>query len=220
MANRYYKLIIVIALVVGVYFGINRGLVVPDQLVKINDHQPTSLNNTNMLPVANLIVVPISDALARVSKKPFGIKISPSDSPVSPEKFSGYHTGTDFETSEAEKDIAVAIFAICDGKLLVKKQASGYGGLIVQSCQLDKQAITVVYGHVSLTSVSLVLGDNIKVGQSIALLGKGFSAETDGERKHLHLSVHLGSEVNILGYVAKPEELRNWLDPLTLLKNN
>ena len=36
---------------------------------------------------------PISNPLERIIKKPFGIKINPANSPVQPERFSGYHTG-------------------------------------------------------------------------------------------------------------------------------
>ncbi|NTU99252.1 hypothetical protein HGA64_04600 [Candidatus Falkowbacteria bacterium] len=47
----------------------------------------------------DVFVPPISDALSRVTKKPFGIKVSPKNSSVSPERFTGYHTGVDFETT-------------------------------------------------------------------------------------------------------------------------
>ena len=51
---------------------------------------------------------PIDDALSRVTKKPYGLKISPQDSPVKPERFNGIHTGADFEifSGEEEKDIS------------------------------------------------------------------------------------------------------------------
>ena len=38
---------------------------------------------------------PIGQTEERITKKPFGIKISPENSPISPERFSGYHTGID-----------------------------------------------------------------------------------------------------------------------------
>src|SRR5579863_6635904 len=41
---------------------------------------------------------PISGGLSRVTKKPFGIYVTPQNSPVQPEKFTGFHTGIDFET--------------------------------------------------------------------------------------------------------------------------
>jgi len=48
-------------------------------------------------------------------------------------------------------------------------------------------------------------------------LGTGFSSETDGERKHLHLAIHKGSSVNILGYVQTKALLFDWLDPAKYL---
>ncbi|MDP1845177.1 MAG: hypothetical protein Q8L09_00330 [Candidatus Moranbacteria bacterium] len=44
-------------------------------------------------------------------------------------------------------------------------------------------------------------------------MGKAYGAETDGERKHLHLGIHKGAGVNILGYVQSKAELSGWLDP-------
>lgn len=37
----------------------------------------------------------------------------------------------------------------------------------------------------------------------MANLGNGYSSDTDGERKHLHLGIHLGEVVDIRGYVQK-----------------
>ncbi|MGE5392302.1 MAG: hypothetical protein ACM3NH_00970 [Candidatus Saccharibacteria bacterium] len=42
------------------------------------------------------ITGPLADWQERVTKKPFGIFVSPGHSPVDPERFRGYHTGTDF----------------------------------------------------------------------------------------------------------------------------
>lgn len=155
---------------------------------------------------------PISHALSRITKKPFGIYITPKTSPVQPEKFTGYHTGVDFETSPAEADTDVSVYAICDGPLLEKITASGYGGVAVQRCSLDGPAVTIVYGHIKLASVTATVGQQLAHGQQLAILGKGYSIETDGERKHLHLGIHKGSTINILGYVQKQADLSQWLD--------
>lgn len=163
------------------------------------------------------IIEPINNAADRVSKKPFAIKISPSDSPISPEKFSGYHTGVDFEIFAEEKDSEINIYAICDGPLISKKFVSGYGGVAIQSCNLHDQDVTVIYGHLKLSSISAKLNQNLDQGQLIGILGQGFSEETDGERKHLHLGVHKGEEINLLGYVQTSNLLENWIDPLTYL---
>lgn len=159
----------------------------------------------------------ISRISERVTKKPFGIFITPQDSPVQPERFRGYHTGTDFETFSQEKDSDVPIYAITDGKILLKKSASGYGGVLVESGTYGNSPITIIYGHLSLTSINKKVGDSLAKGEQIGVLGKGYGPETDGERKHLHLGIHLGKEINILGYVPDKETLKDWIDTMTLL---
>ena len=157
--------------------------------------------------------IPLTDAQARETKKSFGTYVTPTDSPVSPEKFTGYHTGLDFETTPAEADVDVPVRALCDGTLLVKEYATGYGGVAVQSCVLDSQAVTVIYGHLKLASITPAVGAALKRGDTLGILGKGYSTETDGERKHLHLGIHKGTMVNILGYVQTQSALDGWLDP-------
>jgi murein DD-endopeptidase MepM/ murein hydrolase activator NlpD len=156
---------------------------------------------------------PIDGALARITKKPFGILINPKTSPVQPERFSGYHTAVDLETTAEEQNINVPVRALCAGKLRVARVASGYGGVAVQDCTLDGQAVTVIYGHINLSSMQAKVGDQLKAGDFLANLGTGFSNQTDGERKHLHLGIHKGASINILGYVQSKSELSAWIDP-------
>jgi len=133
-------------------------------------NQVSNSTNNNSVP---LLLSPISSALERVTKKPFGIKISPTNSPVSPERFTGYHTGVDFEILPGEENIDVPISAICTGPLLIKRWANGYGGMVVQKCQLEGQDITVVYGHLKIDSVIIKVNDTITAGEQIGILGKG-----------------------------------------------
>lgn len=186
-------------------------------------------NNSPEIPNENPVVqpardvsgsdfsAPLSDPKDRVTKKPFGIFITQKNSPVSPERFSGFHTGTDFEVfpEEIGKDVSVA--AICEGRIVLKKKASGYGGVLVESCLFDNQPITVVYGHLNLASISKKVGDQLQKGEFLGFLGKDKSVETDGERKHLHLGIHKGEGVNILGYVQNKKELDNWVDACTVV---
>ena len=165
------------------------------------------------LPVGDSIYDPV-----RVTKKPFGIYVSPDNSPVQPEKFTGYHTGVDFETTASESNIDVPVSAFCDGKLLLKEYATGYGGVAVQSCTLNNQAVTIIYGHLYLASIKLNNGDRVKKGDPIGNLGKGYSVQTDGERKHLHLGIHKGTTVDIRGYVQQQSQLLDWLNPTQFLK--
>lgn len=163
--------------------------------------------------------LPIANAMSRMTKKPFGLYVSPGNSPVMPEKFKGYHTGVDFETLPEEKDLPVSISAICDGKILLKRSAQGYGGVLVQSCQIKNEAVTVVYGHLKLTSISEKVGDLLQSGKPFAVLGAGYSTETDGERKHLHLGIKKGTAIDLRGYVQNKSELSGWLDFTKVIQN-
>jgi hypothetical protein len=167
--------------------------------------------------VTNGIAAPISDPASRITKKIFGTHVTPQNSPVKPERFSGYHTGLDFETTAEEKDSDVAIYAMCEGKLLTKGYASGYGGYAVQSCIIESKSVTVIYGHLRLSSIKPAVGAYIKPAEELAVLGTGNSPETDGERKHLHLGIHIGSAPSLLGYVKTQDLLSGWIDPEPVL---
>ncbi len=163
------------------------------------------------------MVAPISNPKARITKIFFGTYVTPQNSPVQPERFTGYHTGLDFETFPDEQTTDVPINVICAGKLLVKGYASGYGGYAVQACVIDGEAVTVVYGHLRQSSIQPAVGQQLSAGDHLAVLGTGYSAETDGERKHLHLGIHIGTAINILGYVPNKSQLSGWLDPQKVL---
>ena len=157
-------------------------------------------------------VFPISNAEARITKKPFGIFISPATSPVQPERFSGYHTGTDFETFPDEQESDIEIFAICNGKVRFAGWVKGYGGVLIQDCIYKNEPVTVLYGHLNIDSVSLHPDADLATGALIGNLGKSFSTQTDGERKHLHLAIHRGTNIEYRGYVRTEKELDNWIN--------
>lgn len=161
---------------------------------------------------ASAIFPPLSNAKSRITKKTFGMYITPKTSPVQPERFTGYHSGADFETLPDEQNTDVPVFAICSGQLILKEWASGYGGVMVQQCTVANEPVTVIYGHMRLASITFAKGDQIPAGAQLGLLGTGFSKETDGERKHLHLGIHKGASISILGYVQNKAGLSNWLD--------
>ncbi len=182
----------------------------PTSTVDAKSSTTTAIATTS--PVSHDVTPPLDHALDRVTKKPFGLYVTPKNSPVSPEKFSGYHTGVDFETTVAEANVDIPVFTICGGPLRLKKWATGYGGVAVQQCTLNSQLVTVVYGHLQLASIHAVIGEKLSQGEKLGILGKGNSTETDGERKHLHLGIHKGALINILGYVQNKSQLTNWLD--------
>lgn len=164
------------------------------------------------------LVYPIENFPDRVTLKPFGIHITPATSPVQPERFSGYHTGADAETTADEANADVPVVAITEGTVALARTASGYGGVMVLQVQIDGQPYTAVYGHLNVDSFTVQVGDTVTVGEKLANLGKGFSSETDGERKHLHFGLLPGTFTNIKGYVQNESELKNWLDPIAFFK--
>ncbi len=182
-----------------------------------NQTKQTESQSTKSQSASEGITLPISDAASRITKKMYGTYVTPKNSPVNPEVFTGYHTGTDFETTPIEANIDVVIKAICQGKTLRKTTAVGYGGYLVQSCTINNQAVTVLYGHLRISSVAPSVGTELKPGDTIGLLGTGYSSETSNERKHLHLSIHIGSGVNIAGYVQNKSSLSGWINPQTVL---
>ncbi len=54
----------------------------------------------------------------------------------------------------------------------MKKWATGYGGVVVQKCELNKEAVTVVYGHLKLASVETTINTELKAGEQLGVLGK------------------------------------------------
>lgn len=161
---------------------------------------------------------PIDLPLERTTKKVFWLQVSPTSSPVSPEKFTGYHAWVDFEIFEKEIESDVEVRALCTGPIIYKKWTSGYGGVVVQSCTLDTEAVTVLYGHLRLESIDADLESTVNIWDRLGILGKGYTEETDNERKHLHIGIHKWSDINLLWYVANSGGLIDWIDPLQYIK--
>ncbi|MEI8343697.1 MAG: peptidoglycan DD-metalloendopeptidase family protein [Candidatus Moraniibacteriota bacterium] len=223
----YLSLIfVVVAIVFGTIFLMTKDVQAPQvnnqktisNIQQAIDNNQNSTDNEKQIQNSAQTFDPIVNALSRITKKPFGIFITPKTSPVQPERFQGYHTGSDLETTLDEQNRDVPVAVLCDGKLLEKKIASGYVGVAIESCLLEGQNVTVVYGHLRLSSIIAKVGNQLKSGEFLGNLGQGFSSETDGERKHLHLAIHKGSSINILGYVQSKAQLSEWLDSARYLQ--
>ena len=159
-------------------------------------------------------VDPVTNFSQRVTKKPFGIFITPQNSPISPERFTGYHTGADAEYQDVTDDVAV--FAIADGKVVLSETVSGYGGVFMIEFDLNGSKHTALYGHIRPSNLPKS-GQAIKKGEQIGLLGTGYSKETDGERRHLHFAILSDDRLDIKGYVQTKLQLSGWIDPLTII---
>lgn len=166
-------------------------------------------------PIQSTLTQPTEGFLDRITVKPFGIYITPSTSPVQPERFSGYHTGADAEYSDVEDEVEVV--AIADGTVKTAKTATGYGGVVVIEHAIDVVTYQTVYGHLDPNDLPAT-GAALKQGDRIGQLGEGGTDETDGERKHLHLALYKGSSVNLRGYVETEAELDQWQDPVGLIR--
>lgn len=191
------------------------------RIFKKESPTPASTINSNITtqstPTApETLAFPIDQFKERITKKPFGIYITPQNSPVSPERFTGYHTGADIEYEDAAADVPV--YAIADGKIVLARTASGYGGVMIfQTILDDNQNHSILYGHIRPSSLPKI--GEIKKGDQIGLLGTGYSAETDNERRHLHFAVLSDDRIDIKGYVQNKSELSGWLDPVSFYRS-
>lgn len=177
------------------------------------------LNSLTWASITNLsepvtLIEPVSEFKQRITKKLFGIFITPETSPVQPERFSGFHTAVDVEY-EDKPNVDIPVRSIADGVVALSTTATGYGGVLVIRHEIKGKARAVIYGHLDPASLPK-LGATIKRGEQIGMLGEGNTKETDGERKHLHFGVRSDDDPNIKGYVTRKEELSGWQNPLEL----
>ena len=202
---RKIHLILILIIIAILIFVFPKSSPKEENLVVPQANQPEITSPNNFQP-------PLDRTAERVTKKTFGMFITPQNSPVQPERFQGYHTGVDFEIFPEELNTEVSVRAVCSGELKLKRYVSGYGGVAIQECELNNEPITVVYGHLKLSSITANTGENISTGDIIGILGDAFSNDIDGERKHLHLGVHKGEEIDFQGYVQTEKELDFWID--------
>jgi murein DD-endopeptidase MepM/ murein hydrolase activator NlpD len=161
----------------------------------------------------NSLVEPIKDFKNRITKKPFGIYITPETSPIEEEKFIGFHTAVDVEYGDFLEDVPV--YAIENGTVKISRWASGYGGVIAIHHVIEGKKYLGIYGHLDPQALT-TNGKEVKKGEQIGVLGEGESYETDGARKHLHFGIYKKADINILGYVGTRQELLDWIDPQEL----
>lgn len=151
----------------------------------------------------------------------YGLYVTPdpAQNPIDPpERFTGYHTALDLEILPGEETADVPVYALCPGEVAYAGFAEGYGGVVVHRCVLEgNREVTVLYGHLDRASFGVKEGDTVAKGQRIGSLGAAHSADTDNTRKHLHLGIHAGRDLDYLGYATDQAELGEWIDPQPLL---
>ena|SRR3989344_2590382 len=163
---------------------------------------------------------PIENGSNRPTPLHFGLYVTPNpeENPIDPpERFTGFHAGTDFEILPDEEEAAIPVYAICSGELTRSGFTEGYGGLVTQHCTLQGEQVTILYGHLALDSL-LPAGILAGTGEQLGILGTARSRDTDGNRKHLHLGIHKGWNGDVRGYVQTEEELKAFIDPQSILE--
>lgn len=208
MENTHKKQLLIIPVLIAVLVGALLIFQKPD-----NESEPNA--STSMYKK------PLTKFNEREKLLTFGLFVTPNpdQNPIDPpERFTGYHTALDIETFEDEIDKDVEVKSICDGSVLEAKTADGYGGVLIHTCQINGEDVTILYGHLNPTSFTKKIGDAVKRGDKLGVLGKEMSAESGNTRKHLHLGIHKGPEIVLLGYVQSQEELQNYIDPAPLFE--
>ncbi len=156
--------------------------------------------------IASAVTLPVLEYGQRVTRKAFGEYIQ--------DRFSGYHVGDDIEfNDEVSINKEIPVVAIADGTVTKVSQTSGYGGLITIAHEIDGAIVHALYGHLDLKSVTVNVGDLVTAGSHIANLGDHESAETDGERKHLHFALYEGGSSRLNGYVPNASSVNEWINP-------
>jgi murein DD-endopeptidase MepM/ murein hydrolase activator NlpD len=141
----------------------------------------------------------------------------PEHNPLDPpERFTGYHSGLDFEIRESELNIDVPIYAVCSGSVLYSGFAEGYGGLLVQRCMLENEEVTVLYGHLDQEGL-VAEATVVEPGAQIGKLAPSRTLWSGWNRKHLHLGIHRGDATDMRGYVQESAELADFMDPASVL---
>lgn len=110
------------------------------------------------------------------------------------------HQGVDMTASGAS---GKPIFAARDGKVVAAGPASGFGNWIVIEHNVGGKTISTVYGHMYDNGVLVKVGDTVKAGQRIGLVGS--NGESSGA--HLHFEVWEGSRINGGGKAVDPAPL-------------
>lgn len=107
------------------------------------------------------------------------------------------HSGIDFTPG-----YGAAIFAIADGTVVdVSSGGTSWGTYVVIQHEIDGQTVFSGYAHMVSGSTPLVVGDPIKVGDFVGLVGA--TGQVTGA--HLHFTIAIGDRMH-------------YVDPFTFLK--
>lgn len=131
------------------------------------------------------------------------------------DRFFGYHLGEDYEVGADTPD-PVPVYAIADGVVSRVSEADGYGGYVMIVHTINGEVYTALYGHLN-TEFMVSMGEEVRRGEQIGILGADKSEHTDGERRHLHFSMQAGKSDDINGYARTSAAVENWINPRDFL---
>ncbi len=118
---------------------------------------------------------------------PFPVQV-PISSPYGPRVApcagcSTFHNGVDFTPGAG-----AAIFAIADGVVTQREDGTGqYGNFVVITHQIGGHSVTSTYAHMQRGSSPITLGQTIKVGDFLGLVG--MTGEATGPHLHFEIAV-------------------------------
>lgn len=171
------------------------------------------LNTLTVNDTATSLIEPVAEFTPRITKKPFGMFITPDSSPIQPERFTGYHTGVDVEYGDVGGEVPIR--AVTPGVVRLSQTASGYGGVLAVEHNINQASHVAIYGHLKPSSLA-PKGKAVASGETIGILGDGGTSATDYERKHLHFAVLNSTTIDLRGYVPTKDELAHWRNPQEL----
>jgi murein DD-endopeptidase MepM/ murein hydrolase activator NlpD len=159
-----------------------QSVAVPDEVVRETIRQ----DNIKVISYADVLALHYAGvsyeyrATAGAIRWPFPYEVAITDG--FGDRIGGFHKGTDFAAG-----YGTPIYAIADGVVLyVQADWSGYGYNAIITHVLNGQKIESQYAHMITNSSPLMVGDPVRVGDFVGLVGNtGISYGA-----HLHLEIH------------------------------
>lgn len=181
----------------------------------------SNVSNNAPRAVAPDFIWPLDNTQERALLLDFGMYVTPNpdQNPIDPpERWTGYHAAQDIEIFPDEIGRDVPVLASCDGKVIFTGEVNGYGGVLVQTCKLDSEDITVLYGHIDPHRILKRADDRLNQGNVLGYLGNHKSRDAGYNRKHLHFQMHRGTDIILRGYTSNKEQLNGYINPTDIIK--
>ena len=121
------------------------------------------------------------------------------------QKFSKSHRGIDLGWFDNPHQ---PVYSVCDGKVIdIQKQTTGGNVIhILYTNGAVSLGYVCEYGHLQYNSIKVKIGEYVKKGQEIALMGK---SGKNCKGYHLHFGLYKGNSINY--------KVDKWIDPIKYL---